>query len=197
MIQNIIFDMGNVLLEYNPQVSLDLFCRTEQEKDVIRRELFLGPEWVQGDLGNMTCAQKYESARARVPEHMHSPLEQCTFGWSFCIRPVPGAFSFLEYVKRKGFSVYLLSNASDEFYDYFPGFFPLASFDGVVISSDVHMVKPDAGIYRHLLDACRLKPEECLFIDDMEENVKGAKQMGMQGEVFLNDFENIKIRYGL
>ena len=52
MIQNIIFDMGNVLLEYNPQVSLDLFCRTEQEKDVIRRELFLGPEWVQGDLGN-------------------------------------------------------------------------------------------------------------------------------------------------
>ena len=51
MIKNIIFDMGNVLLSYNPQIPLDLYCRSQEAKDIIRRELFEGPEWVQGDYG--------------------------------------------------------------------------------------------------------------------------------------------------
>ena len=49
MIKNIVLDMGNVLLAYNPQVPLDLFCRTNEEKEIIFRELFGGPEWIQGD----------------------------------------------------------------------------------------------------------------------------------------------------
>ena len=91
----------------------------------------------------------------------------------------------------------MLSNASDEFYDYFPNFAPLSYFDGIVVSADLHKIKPDTAIFKHLLQTYQLLPKECLFIDDMEANVKGAMQIGMKGEVFLGDFEVIKKKYHL
>ena len=113
------------------------------------------------------------------------------------MKPIPGAFNFCEYAKRKGYRLFVLSNASDEFYEYFPKFAPLAYFDGIVVSSDLHKIKPDIEIFEYLLHTYHLLPEECLFIDDMEPNVKGARQTGMQGEVFLGDFEKIKESYYL
>lgn len=197
MIKNVILDMGNVLLSYNPGIPLDVFCKTDEEKQTIRRELFEGPEWVQGDLGYMTCAEKYESVKARVPLSMHPSLKRCAYEWRICMQPIAGALAFCAYIKESGRRIYVLSNASDEFYEYFPKFAPLDYFDGVVVSCDLHMVKPNAGIYRHLLKTYRLNPEECLFLDDMEENVIGAKQEGIQGEVFSGDFEAVKRKYRL
>lgn len=197
MIRNIIFDMGNVLLRYDPEVPLDLYCQTEAEKDVIRKELFEGEEWVLGDLGLITNEEKYERIRMRIPESMHPSLKQCVYEWSVCLKPVPGASAFCEYAREKGYRLYVLSNASDEFYDYFPDFAPLSYFDGIVVSADLHKIKPDTAIFKHLLQTYQLLPEECLFIDDMEANVKGAMQIGMKGEVFLGDFEVIKKKYHL
>lgn len=54
MIKNIIFDMGNVLLDYNPDVILDQVCDTQEEKQIIKKELFAGPEWAMGDRGDIT-----------------------------------------------------------------------------------------------------------------------------------------------
>lgn len=195
MIKNVILDMGNVLLSYNPKIPLEQFCKTEEERQTIRRELFEGPEWVQGDLGYMTRAEKYESVKARVPEAMHPSLKRCVYEWRICIKPVPGALAFCGYAKAKGCRLYVLSNASDEFYEYFPKFAPFDYFDGIVVSCDLHMIKPDSGIYRHLLETYRLIPEECLFLDDVAENVNGAKREGIKGEVFSGDFEAVKRTY--
>lgn len=195
MIKNIVLDMGNVLLDYNPQVPLDLFCGSEAEKEAIYRELFCGPEWVQGDLGNITNDERYESVRRRISSQMHPALKRCVYEWSICMKPVFGAREFCGWAKDNGYRLYVLSNASDEFYQYFPEFLPFDYFDGIVISSDLHMIKPDAGIYRHLLQTYDLIPEECLFIDDRAENVEGAKKEGMAGVVFGGDFEEIKEAY--
>lgn len=197
MIKNIVFDMGNVLLRYNPQVPLDLFCASEEEKETIRRELFEGPEWVQGDLGNITRAEKYKAIRARIPETMHPALKRCVYEWHVCMKPVPGAKAFCDYLKTKGYPLYVLSNASDEFYGYFPRFAPLSYFDGIVVSSDVHMIKPDRQIYAYLLERYGLLPQECLFLDDLEQNVEAARQAKMAGEVFAGNFEKIKEQYFL
>lgn len=192
MIRNIVLDMGNVLLQYNPQVPLDLYCGTEEEKRTIRKELFEGPEWVQGDLGNITYEGKFESISRRVPEHMHVALKRCIYEWDVCMKRVPGALEFCEYAKSRGLRLYVLSNASTDFYSYFPNFAPFDYFDGIVVSADVHVIKPDARIYAHLLQTYGLIPEECLFIDDLEKNVEGARQAGMSGAVFRGDFEEIK-----
>ncbi len=197
MIKNVVFDMGNVLLKFDPQVPLEEFCSSQEEKEAIRRELFEGPEWIEGDLGNITNEEKYRRICARIPEHMHAALKRCVYEWDICMKPLPGAKEFCTVMKQKGYSIYVLSNASLEFYNYFPRFAPLDFFDGVVVSADIHMIKPDAHIFEYLFDRYGLTPEECLFLDDMERNVAAGRQAGMQAEIFDGDFERVRIKYGL
>ena len=191
MIKNIILDMGNVLMDYNPHVILDKVCDTPEEKELLYKELFQGPEWLQGDRGEINNSQRFDGVRKRVPESLHEKLKECVEHWDICMKPLAGAKEFCELVKRKGHRIYVLSNACSKFYEYFPKYFPLEEFDGVVVSSDVHMIKPDIGIYQYLLEKYELQPKECLFIDDREENVEGARASGMEAVVFQNNYTEI------
>lgn len=192
MIKNIIFDMGNVLLDYNPDAAMQMLGITEKAKPVMLKELFSGNEWVQLDLGNISVDEAFESIKQRVPEEYHTDLRKCIDGWDVCMVPVEGAEEFCKAVKTQGFGVYVLSNAHRSFYSYFPRYFNLEFFDGVVVSADVHTVKPDIRIYKHLLEKYSLKAEECLFVDDRADNVEGAIKAGMRAHQFKNDFEEIK-----
>lgn len=184
--------MGNVLLDYNPEVPLNKFCKREEANTIIRRELFSGPEWVQLDLGNITVEQAFESIASRIPEQYHEELKECIYKWDICMIPLKGAKKFLQYVKGNGYKLFILSNAHKSFYEYFPRAIDLNIFDGVVVSADIHIVKPDIRIYEHLLKTYNLKPDECLFIDDRADNVEGAKAAGMNAIQFNGDFEEIK-----
>ena len=192
MIKNIIFDMGNVLLRYDPEVCLNRFVKREEDRALIRRELFEGPEWVQGDLGHITDEQRFDGVSRRVPQELHTELRQCAEQWHMCMEPVHGAKEFCAYAKEQGYRLYVLSNASSSFYQYFPRFAPFEYFDGLVVSCDIHIVKPDIRIYRYLLETYGLAPEECFFIDDMAANVEGARKAGISGAVFDGDFEEIR-----
>ena len=192
MIKNIIFDMGNVLLDYNPDAAMQILGINEKAKPVIMKELFGGNEWVQLDLGNISIDEAFENIKQRIHEEYHSDLRKCIDGWDVCMVPVEGAKDFCEFVKSNGFGVYVLSNAHKSFYSYLPRYFDLDFFDGVVVSADVHTVKPDIKIYKHLLEKYNLKAEECLFIDDRADNVDGALKSGMKAVQFKNDFEEIK-----
>ena len=71
-------------------------------------------------------------------------------------------------------------------------FYNVEEFEGIVVSADLHIIKPDARIYRYLLDTYHLNPEECLFLDDVEANVEGAKAVGMQSLRFHNNYDEIE-----
>ena len=73
---------------------------------------------------------------------------------------------------------------SNRFFHYFPKHYDLNSFDGVVVSSDVKMIKPNPEIYQYILKTYHLNPEESLFVDDMKENIEAAKALGIHGIVF-------------
>lgn len=197
MIRNIILDMGNVLLDYNPEVILEKTLDNEEDRQIIRKELFGGPEWVQGDLGIIKNSKRFDGVSQRVPSRLHSALRECVENWDICMVPVEGAVDFCREIKTRGYGMYVLSNACSLFYEYFPKYFPLEWFDGIVVSSDEHIVKPDAGIYRILLERYGLNADECLFIDDRADNVRGAVESGMNAYIFNNDFETVKSRYGL
>ncbi len=184
--------MGNVLLDFDPEVSLNLYCTSEEEKEVIRKELFGGPEWALGDKGEIKDRDRFDLVKVRVPEKYHGALKKCADNWEICMNPLKGAREFCEYVKTCGFGIYVLSNASDLFYSYFPKFLPLDFFDGVFVSSDYLMLKPDEKIYRAFLNKYDLKADECMFIDDREENVIGARKVGMCTFHFKGDYEKIK-----
>ncbi len=186
--KNVIFDMGNVLLTYDPEVCLNHIVEKEEDRALIRRELFEGPEWVQGDLGELTDEERFNGVSKRVPERLHEELRRCTVEWDMCMHPVKQAREFCDYLKKSGFGIYVLSNASSSFYRYFPRFAPFDYFDGIVVSCDVHIIKPDIRIYQHLLKKYNLRADECFFIDDLEANIEGAKNAGIDGAVFEGDF---------
>lgn len=191
-IKNIILDMGNVLLDFNPDFSLDNLCKSEEAKVIIRKELFGGEEWVKGDLGIIKNEERFELVKKRIPEKYHAELEKCVNEWDICMKPLEGAKDFCIYLKENGYRLFLLSNACNKFYDYFPKQFDMTLFDGIVVSSDIHIIKPDAKIYNYLLEKFSLKAKECLFIDDRADNVEGAKTVGMHGFQFKNDYEAVK-----
>lgn len=192
MIKNIILDMGNVLLDFNPQAALEMLGIPEKAHSFLHKELFGGNEWIELDLGNISVDEAYESIKQRIPEEHHDFLQKCINEWDICMLPVDGAKEFCDFVRACGYNVYVLSNAHKSFYRYFPRYFDLDFFDGVVVSADVHTVKPDVKIYEHLLNKYCLSAEECLFIDDRQDNVEGAIKAGMQAVQFKNDFEEVK-----
>ena len=191
MIKNVVLDMGNVLLDFNPEFVLNTFCSSDEEKEIINKELFNGPEWRLGDKGDIKDKDRFDLVKARVPEKYHSALKNCADKWGICMVPLDGAKAFCECVKQNGFGIYVLSNASDLFYDYFPKFMPLSFFDGVFVSSDYLMLKPDVEIYETFLDKYELNADECLFVDDREDNIEGAKKAGMNTFRFKGDYESV------
>lgn len=195
MIKNVILDMGNVLLDYNPDIILDKITNNIKEKQILKKELFEGPEWIQGDLGYITNEEKYLSIKQRINESLHEKLRLCVYNWDICMVPIKDAKEFCKFIKDKGYGIYILSNASSDFYKYFPKHFELKFFDGIIVSSDIHIIKPDIEIYLHLLNKYNLKPSECLFIDDRADNLRGAEKVGMKTYLFKNDFELIKSKF--
>lgn len=192
MVKNIVFDMGNVLLQFRPWIALENFFKTQEDRAIINRELFNGPEWIMGDEGLITNEERYDRILPRIPERLHEAFKQCVEGWDMCLTPVPGAEEFCEKVRREGYGMYVLSNACNRFHHFFPRYFSQDFFDGVMVSSEVKMIKPDSAIYWHLCTVYGLKPEECLFIDDRPENVEGALSIGMEAVVFQDDWNKVE-----
>ncbi len=192
MIKNVVFDMGNVLLDYNPRYSLEKYLDNEEDRALIYRELFCGPEWAEADLGLIRDEDRFALVSLRVPQRLHSALKEICTRWYDCMVPLEGAREFVRFCKESGYRIYILSNASDKFYEYFPNFSSLDYFDGYVVSSDIHTAKPQPRIYRHLLNRYHLQAEECLFIDDLPQNVEGARKVGFQAVQFQNDFQPIR-----
>lgn len=192
MIKNVILDMGNVLLSYDPHVILNKVCETEEEKQLILTNLFESDIWLMGDRGEITNEERYDLAKEHLPEELHGKLKECVAHWDICMLPIAGAKQFCQSCRERGCHLYVLSNACNLFYEYFPRYYDMDSFDGVMVSSDVHLIKPDTRIYELLCSAYDLKPEECVFIDDRPENVEAAERVGMKGIVFTGDFAIVK-----
>lgn len=191
MIKNIILDMGNVLLSYDPDRILDALCDTEEEKELIRDQLFLGKEWAMGDIGAITNEERYDLVKERLPQHVHGALRRVVDHWWEYMPRVEGAQDFCTRQRARGYQLYVLSNACNRFDTYFPKNYELNQFNGIMVSSHVHLVKPDAEIYRLLCDTYGLQPSECIFIDDMQANVEAARALGMAGVVFDGDWSKV------
>ena len=197
MIKNILPDMGNVLLTFNPDIPLNEFCESEEEKQSIRKAYFDGEEWLKTDYGDIKDKDLVDAIKHKVPEKYHETLKKVAANYDIHMVPFEGAKEFCDYIKNKGYGIYILSNASDKFYEYFQRWKKLDYFTGYVVSCDIHVIKPDEKIYRHILEKYKLNAEECLFIDDVEVNVEGAKKVGMKAEIFKENYDEIIKKYNL
>ncbi len=193
MIRNIILDMGNVLLTYEPETYAERLC-TGEAAPIILRELFLGPDWAKQDLGLLGKRELFDLVKSRVPSGFHADLRNAIDHWSDLMKPLPGASGFLCEMHDQGYRLYVLSNAGYDFHEYFPQHYDTGLFSGIVVSCDLHITKPDRRIYEYLLQKYSLNPAECIFADDMPVNVLGAEKCGISGFLFQGDFNTLRER---
>ena len=159
MIRNILFDMGNVLIRFDRKLFLDRLDISEEEKQLLLREVFLSVEWVQMDRGTRQEADALESICRRLPARLHGAAEALVCRWDEPMLPIEGMYALVEELKRKGYGIYLLSNASLRQHAYWPRIEASRFFDGTLISADEGIVKPQPEIYRLILQRFGLKAE--------------------------------------
>ena len=188
MVRNIVFDMGNVLIRFDPEE----FIRREnitdpEDRKLVMNELFLSVEWAQMDSGILTEETAEPFIMKRFPERLHPQVRNLLYNWAIPRAEIAGMKELVIRLKEAGYRIYLLSNASAGQHRYWP-LVPVSRYmDGELISCDVKTVKPMWEIYHLFTDRFGLNPEECLFIDDTPQNVAAAIACGWQGIVFHGD----------
>ena len=193
MIRNIVFDMGQVLVRFDPEYFIDREGITDPEdRKLIINELFLSVEWAQMDSGILTEKTAEPTILQRFPERLHESVRQLLYNWVYPREPIPGMEDIVKKLKEAGYGIYLLSNASVAQHDYWPQIPVSRYFDGKLISCDVRTVKPCTRIYELFTVKFGLNPEECIFIDDSTANVAAAIACGWQGIVFHGDADELK-----
>lgn len=182
--KNVIFDFGNVLVQWHPER-----VYAEHFGDEARAWWFLrhvcDAAWRNRiDAGESTAAC-IEELKAKQPEYAEA-IELYRSRWREMLTDeVPGMREVIADLSDKGYGIYGLTNWSME---TFPAarerFGILQMIDRYVVSGAEGLVKPDAMLFRVLLDRYHLQAEECVFVDDNPDNVATANAIGMEGIVF-------------
>lgn len=179
-VKNLIFDVGNVLLEYRWYQMLLDFGLSEEEAQVARPLIFENKTWEEFDMGNLPTQEIVDSYCEQLPQY--EELLRWFFGHLELMHIArPDVWERVHALKEKGYRIYLLSNYSKDFFDVHT---KDASFmndiDGKLVSYEVHLMKPDKAIYECLLERYDLKAEESVFFDDRPENTEAAEALGIR-----------------
>jgi len=178
----VVFDLGGVLLEWNPRhLYRKLFPGDEAAMERFLAEVCT-EEWNERQDAGRTFA---EAVAELLPAHADKAELIHAFGHRFD-EMIPGALEgtvdIMSELKRRFVPLYALTNWSSETFPSQRARFPfLTWFDGIVVSGDEGMIKPDPRIFRILLERHRIAPEEAVFIDDNAKNADAASALGIHG----------------
>ena len=181
MIKNIVFDLGNVLISFKPSEYFDKKGYPRNIKATIMADIFGSKEWLRLDNGEINTAEAIEAISLK------SSLKKEEIAHIFNLRtelifPLDQNVRLLPDLKKRGFRLYFLSNFPIDLFEAVKtGYFFFRYFDGGLISGEAKVSKPDRRIYDIFLKKYSLTPEECLYIDDLEDNVRVAETAGMKG----------------
>ena len=181
MIKNIIFDVGRVLVTFDPVQYVNSLGFDEETSRAVVGAIFHDQLWIETDRGVIPVEEFEDAFVANAPEY-EAQIRKAYREMGRIIQLMPHTMSWVKTLKERGYRLYVLSNYGEYLFlrskdrlDFMP------YMDGAVISYQIQMIKPDREIYEHILNKYGLEPEECVFIDDRPENVEGAKLVGMSG----------------
>ena len=187
MIRNIVFDVGKVLIGWSPEVSMDMIGFSAEEKQAVMHALFRDRTiWNEEDRGVKSREEMFDYLVSMAPE-IEDLIRRFYENAVISVTPMEYTRDWITALRTAGYRVYVLSN----FGEYAQkravelgaiNFMDL--LDGYIYSYMIHEIKPDRAIYDALTDKYGLAAEECVFIDDVDVNVDGARAAGMQGLLF-------------
>jgi 2-haloacid dehalogenase len=183
MIKNIIFDFGNVFIEWDPRLifrqiipdnALDHFMQTVW-RDEWNNNLDSGIRFVENEQILSAKYPQYKEYITYFHQHWYDSLN----------KENPGSIALLADVQQAGYATYGLSNWSAETFPSTMEAHPFfKTLTGIVLSGNEKVCKPDPRIYQILLERYQLRPEECVFIDDRQENLDTAQRLGIKTVLF-------------
>ena len=195
MIKNIIFDIGNVILQFDIKEVIPNFTKKESEKQFIINNIINSPEWLQYsliDTGFISREQAIEIVEDRTNHINDELIEKFWYRYNDYSFINDNVIDIIKELKEKDYKIYLLSNINSHTYNHIKDNKLFNLVDGYVFSYIEHQVKPYVGIYNTLLERYKLIPQECLFIDDNIKNIKTANELGIQGKKVIPDnFESV------
>ena len=185
MIKNIVFDIGNVLIHFDWDGFLRRNGADEEDVAVVGKQAIHSPLWRTLDENIVP----FDTVRTQLMEAVGEKRAhwiQMMLEWyeGMCIT-APYSLPWLNALRARGYKLYVLSNFSEHGFQRAAKRLPFLNYlDGYLISYEVKLMKPSPDIYMALCQKYNLNPEECLMIDDLKENVEGARSCGFSGLVF-------------
>lgn len=186
-IQNIIFDFGGVLFDWDPRNLYREIFDDEQEMEYFLENICTTHVWnLQADAGRLTG----DITRELIEEHPKyaSQIEIFYERWEEMFSGhIHGTVDIMEALYQKNIPLYGLTNWPAEKRYYLHKSLPrLKQFKDIVVSGLEKVTKPAPAIYKILLDRNELDPKTCLFIDDRLENIEAAQEFGIHGHHFTS-----------
>lgn len=180
MIKNIIFDVGDVLIEYRWHQMLMDYGLDKDEAYRLGITIFEDPLWHELDMAIMDREEVIKSYREKYVKYADT-IEWFINHGEYMHVQRKDVYKLIHKLKEKGYKIYLLSNyCEDLFIKHTNGAEFLKDIDGKVVSYEVKITKPDERIYEYLLKKYSLERKECIFFDDREENVIKARELGIE-----------------
>ena len=186
MIKAVIFDIGNVLTDF---VWQEMYREKGLGGDTFERvakATVQSPYWCELDRGIMTFSEVMDKF-VNLDSEMEDEIRRVLADMHGIVTGRSYAVPWICSLKKQGVKVYVLSNFSEKIWKECIDALEFYEFtDGGIISYKEHLIKPDQAVYQLLLERYGLCADECVFIDDLEENVKAARLCGINGIVFKN-----------
>lgn len=191
MYKNIIFDLGNVLLDFNPEEYLKKKIIEADKISEVHKQIFQSEEWQMLDRGTIT-----EEEAVSIIIKRNSANEQfirlAFDNWYEILTPIEASVNVLRDLKNAQYKLYFLSNFHLLAFEYITkkyDFFNL--FDGGIVSYKEKLLKPEEAIYNRLVEEYKIKPEESIFIDDTEVNIECADKLNF-GTIIFKDAVDLR-----
>ena len=180
MIQAVIFDFGNVICAFDNDVFLrNLICHTDRRFDDLKEAIYASDLPARYETGRISSEDFFREAARRG--NLSVSREDFFKAFTGIFTPIPSTFRLIRQLKER-YKIGLLSNTNEWHYEHYfkqVEIFPL--FDSVTLSFEVKEMKPGEGIYLDAVGKLRARPEECVYIDDIEAYAEGARRLGLQG----------------
>ena len=187
MYKNIVFDLGGVVVDFNPREFLVDHFLNEKLENQLYDITFGSAEWLKIDAGVLPRDQAYDIMREKGKALGYSfETEVILSDWFDMLNTKDDTVQLMKRLKKRGYRLFYLSNIADDVLDTLRQRRFWSLFDGGIASCEVHMLKPDLRIYQTLLQKYHLIASECVFINDNKINASAAFDADMVGIHFKN-----------
>jgi putative hydrolase of the HAD superfamily len=184
MVKNAIFDLGGVVIEWNPDRVLENYYVDTQVRAKMKAQMFQHPDWLEMDRGTMQEAEllaRLGMRTGRPAQELHGLFDAVRES----LHTKPDTVALLEKLHQRGVPLYCLSNISTDIFEFLRDRHSFwGVFSGIVISGDLKMIKPEPEIFEFLLQRYGLSAPETVFIDDNAPNIEAARALGMHAVWF-------------